>query len=107
MTDELIDLNTLWFTYWKSAQTKLHYPFCMLLVNMIGCGMGTGSMHKSSWVIPEGQESWRYCCWRTAYVKVVVGQNNYKGIGTIYESIHHMYRVFSKESRSVTFCSDH
>jgi hypothetical protein len=57
MTDELIDLNTLWFTYWKSAQTKLHYPFCMLLVNMIGCGMGTGSMHKSSWVIPEEQES--------------------------------------------------
>jgi len=31
MTDELIDLNTLWFTYWKSAQTKLHYPFLYAL----------------------------------------------------------------------------
>ena len=46
-TDELIDLNALWFTYWKKCADEVTVPICMLLV----------SMRKRSWVIPEERES--------------------------------------------------
>ena len=49
MTDELIDSNALWFTYWKTYADEVTVPICLLLVSMIGYGMGTRSMSKSSW----------------------------------------------------------
>lgn len=57
MTDKLIDLNALWFMYWKKCADEVTVPFCMLLASMIGYSMGTRSMRKSSWVIPEERES--------------------------------------------------
>jgi hypothetical protein len=49
MIDELINLNALRFMYWKKYADEVTVPICLLLMSMIGYGMGTRSMRKSSW----------------------------------------------------------